>query len=111
MQKNINSDSFIIVEGYMDVIALYQFGIKNVVAALGTAFTMYHAKLLSRYVKEIILCFDGDSAGEKATQRAIQVLSSSSLSIKVIRLDTTEDPDSFIRKYGIEKYKTKIKMQ
>lgn len=108
-KKNINSDSFIIVEGYMDVIALYQFGIKNVVAALGTAFTMYHAKLLSRYVKEIILCFDGDSAGEKATQRAIQVLSSSSLSIKVIRLDTTEDPDSFIRKYGIEKYKTKIK--
>jgi DNA primase len=108
-KKNIRNDQLILVEGYMDVIALFQYGIKNVVAALGTAFTEHHVKLLERYVNSVVLCFDGDQAGEKATLRAIEILKKSDLEIKVLRLNVEDDPDSFIRKNGSDAFLEKIK--
>ncbi|MCH4072826.1 DNA primase [Pseudoramibacter sp.] len=108
-KKNIQDNQFILVEGYMDVIALFQYGIKNVVAALGTAFTEHHVKLLERYVNSVVLCFDGDQAGEKATLRAIEILKKSDLEIKVLRLNIEDDPDSFIRKNGSDAFLEKIK--
>lgn len=94
----------ILVEGYMDVIALAKYGIKNTAAALGTAFTANHAKLISRFTKNVILCFDGDQAGEKATLRALEILSNSDLNIKVVRLPVEHDPDTFIKENGKEAF-------
>jgi DNA primase len=108
-KKNIQNDQLILVEGYMDVIALFQYGIKNVVAALGTAFTEHHVKLLERYVNSVVLCFDGDQAGEKATMRAIDILKKSDLEIKVLRLNAEDDPDSFIRKNGSDAFLERVK--
>ena len=108
-KKNIKDDQLIVVEGYMDVIALCQNGIKNCVASLGTSFTTHHVKLITRYVKEIVLCFDGDAAGNQATQKALSELKSSSIHIKVIRLDEKDDPDSFIRREGTESFRHALK--
>ncbi len=108
-KKKIVNEQMIIVEGYMDVIALCQYGIENAVAALGTAFTPYHAKTLSRYVKEVVLCFDGDRAGEGATEKAIAILKKSTLNIRVLRLGAEEDPDSFIREKGVEAFRGRIR--
>ena len=83
--KNSNDGQLMAVEGYMDVIALYQAGFTNTVAALGTAFTPEMAKLLSRYADEILLCFDNDEAGRKATERAIQVLALWDLKLRLSR--------------------------
>ncbi len=104
----LRENPLILVEGYMDVIALYGHGIKNVVAALGTAFTKEHVKLISHYTNEVILCFDGDSAGEKATVRALDILDGSNLHVKVVRLKDNEDPDSYINKYGLEDFNKQL---
>ncbi|MDO4289522.1 MAG: DNA primase [Eubacterium sp.] len=106
---SIVGNQLLIVEGYMDVISLYQYGIKNAVAALGTAFTQYHAALLSRYVGEVVLCFDGDAAGESATQKAIEVLKTSPLNVKILRLPVEDDPDSYIQKNGSEAFLERVK--
>lgn len=106
--KNGNEDKLIIVEGYMDVIALHQAGFTNAVAALGTAFTPEMAKLLSRYASEIVLCFDNDDAGKKATERAIGVFSSAGIKVKVIKMSGGKDPDEIIKKYGPEKFRSFI---
>ena len=98
----------ILVEGYMDVIALHVFGIYNAVAALGTALTAYHGKLLSRYCEEVILCFDGDEAGTKATIKAIQTLNQTQLNLRVMQLPKQEDPDSYLQKNGVEKFKNEM---
>lgn len=106
--KNSNDGQLMVVEGYMDVIALYQAGFTNTVAALGTAFTSEMAKLLSRYANEILLCFDNDEAGRKATERAIQVFSSVGLKVKVIKMTGGKDPDEILKKYGPEKFRSFI---
>lgn len=106
--KNENDGSLLIVEGYMDVIALHQAGFTNAVAALGTAFTPEMAKLLSRYASEILLCFDNDEAGQKATQRAIETFSSVGMRVKVIKMSGGKDPDEIIKKYGPEKFRSFI---
>ena len=108
-KSNIVDNQMLIVEGYMDVISLYQHGIKNAVAALGTAFTQYHAALLSRYVGEVVLCFDGDAAGESATQKAIAVLKSSSLNVKILRLPVEDDPDTYIQKKGRDAFLKRVR--
>ena len=105
----IHDDQILIVEGYMDVISLYQSGVKNAVAALGTAFTPYHAAMLKRYVSEVVLCFDGDAAGEAATQKALAVLKNSPLNIKILRLPPEDDPDSYIQKNGREAFDKCVK--
>ncbi len=106
--KNANDGSLMIVEGYMDVIALHQAGFTNTVAALGTAFTPEMAKLLSRYASEIMLCFDNDEAGQKATKRAIETFSSVGMKVKVIKMTGGKDPDEILKKYGPEKFRSFI---
>ena len=90
----------IVMEGFMDVIAAYKVGIKNVVATMGTAVTSNQANLLKRMSKEIILCFDGDEAGAKATFSCIEELSKLGVTPKVVRLEENLDPDEYINKYG-----------
>lgn len=99
----------LIVEGYMDVISLYQKGVANAVAALGTAFTPYHVSLLKRYAREVILCFDGDNAGEAATQKALAVLKKAPINVRILRLPAADDPDSFIQKNGREAFEQYVK--
>ncbi len=99
---------FLICEGYMDVISLYQAGFTNVVASLGTAFTSLQAKIISRYVKEVLLTYDSDQAGIKATLRAIPILKEAGLSAKVVNLSPFKDPDEFIKKLGAEEYQKRL---
>jgi DNA primase len=102
-------DKAIIVEGYMDLISLYQSGIKNVVAASGTALTDDQVQLLSRYTKNVILLFDADTAGIKASMRSIEILLRRDLDVKIVSLPKDEDPDSFVNKYGKEEFEELIK--
>jgi DNA primase len=94
----------ILVEGYLDLISLYQFGVKNTVASLGTAFTSEQAKLLSRFARKTVVNYDGDSAGVKASRRAIEPLLAEDFEIKVLTLPNGQDPDDFIRANGLEGY-------
>ena len=98
----------IVVEGFMDVIRLYSVGIKNVVATMGTAITKEHADLIRRLSKNVVLCFDGDKAGEKATISAIEELEKIDLSPKIIRLEDNLDPDDYIVKKGIDLYNSHL---
>lgn len=100
--------SLLICEGYMDVIALHQAGFTNAVAALGTAFTTFHANLLKRYTNEVLLTFDSDAAGTQAAVRAIPILKEAGLSIKVINMKPYKDPDEFIKALGAEEYQKRI---
>ena len=94
----------ILVEGYLDLIALYEFGITNVAASLGTAFTPEQSKLLSRFSKRVVINYDGDSAGIKAARRAIEHLLPQEFDIKVLVLPDGKDPDDFIRENGADAY-------
>ncbi len=94
----------ILVEGYLDLISLYQFGVKNTVASLGTAFTSEQAKLLSRFARKTVVNYDGDSAGVKAARRAVEPLLAEDFEIKVLILPNGQDPDDFIRANGLESY-------
>ncbi len=94
----------ILVEGYMDLLALYQFGITNVVASLGTAFTPEQSKLLARFARRVVVNYDGDSAGVKAAQRAIETLLAKDFDIKVLVLPDGADPDDFVNANGAESY-------
>lgn len=98
--KNSDLKSLLIVEGYMDVIALHQADVTNAVAALGTAFTPEHAKIIKRYAQEVILCFDTDQAGQTATMRCIEIMSKQGLPIRVLQQDRAKDPDEFIKNFG-----------
>jgi DNA primase len=97
-------DRAILVEGYMDLIALFQSGVKNVVASSGTSLTEEQVQLLSRFTKNIIIIFDADPAGQKASLRSIEILLKQNFDAKVIALPSGEDPDSFINKYGKDKF-------
>ena len=98
----------IICEGYMDVIALHQSGFTNAVASLGTAFTLQHGILLKRYTEEVMLAYDSDEAGTKAALRAIPILRSAGLRIRIIHMDPYKDPDEFIKHHGIEAFQERI---
>lgn len=98
--KNSKSDELILCEGYMDVIALNQAGFTNAVATLGTALTPDQASLMKRYCKEVVICYDADEAGQKATARAIDILRRVGLTVKVISIPDGKDPDEFIRRHG-----------
>ncbi len=101
--KKGTGKTIILCEGYMDVIAYHQAGFENAVAGLGTAFTPEQAKLISRYAEEVILSYDSDEAGQKATRRTIGILSKTPVRIKVARLQGGKDPDEIIKKYGKDK--------
>lgn len=102
--KNANENKLILVEGYMDVIALHQAGFTNAIACLGTAFTSEQANLLSRYAEEIIICYDNDGAGREATQRALGVLGKTGLKLRVVTMSGGKDADEIIRTYGKERF-------
>jgi DNA primase len=106
--KNSGEKSLILVEGYMDAITLHQAGFTNVIACLGTAFTGEMAHLLARYAEEIILCYDSDEAGQKATSRALGVLNSIGMKVRVVHLSGGKDPDEILRKYGPERVRSLI---
>lgn len=108
-KKNINAHQLILVEGYMDVIALHGKGVKNAVATLGTSLTKDHAQLLKKYVAEVVVAFDGDEAGIKATLRSIQILDSEGLKIRILSLGRDEDPDDYIRRHGKEDFQQRVK--
>ncbi|CAN5413595.1 DNA primase [soil metagenome] len=94
----------ILVEGYLDLIVPYQFGVRNAVASLGTALTPEQAKLLGRFARRVVVNYDGDKAGVKAAQRAIETLLAEDFEIKVLVLPDNTDPDEFIRARGVEAY-------
>lgn len=107
--KNSSDRELILCEGYMDVISVYQAGITNIVATLGTAITPNQAKLMMRYGDEILICYDSDEAGVKATLRAIDVISEAGGKSRVIKLKGAKDPDEYINKNGVEKFKETVK--
>ncbi|HEX8920160.1 MAG TPA: DNA primase [Pyrinomonadaceae bacterium] len=94
----------ILVEGYLDLIIPYQFGVRNMVASLGTALTPEQAKLLGRFARKVVVNYDGDSAGVKAAKRAIETLLAEDFETKVLVLPDGADPDEFIRTHGVEAY-------
>ena len=106
--KNSKEKTLILVEGYMDAISLHQAGFDNAIACLGTALTSEMAHLLTRYGEEILLCYDADEAGQKATQRAIGIFNSIGAKIRVIRLSGGKDPDEILQKYGPERFRSLI---
>ncbi len=102
--RKSGSKEFILVEGYMDVISLYQAGFHNVIAALGTAFNDEHARTLKRYANSAVLLFDSDSAGTNAVLRAGPVLRENGIGVKVLRVKDAKDPDEYIKKFGSEAF-------
>jgi DNA primase len=94
----------ILVEGYLDLIVPYQFGIRNVVASLGTALTPEQVKLIGRFARKVVVNYDGDRAGVQAAKRAIETILAEDIEVKVLVLPDNADPDDFIRKHGVSEY-------
>jgi DNA primase len=103
--KKSKLDYIILVEGYMDAIALHQYGFDCAVASLGTALTEDGATLLSKYTEQVVLIYDGDKAGQNATQRAIPILEKTGLQVKVLQMKDAKDPDEFLKKFGADRFK------
>jgi DNA primase len=104
----IEADCAIVCEGQLDLITLFEAGLTNVVAPQGTAFTEGQARILKRYVNEVVLCFDADKAGQKAAERSLEPLLENNLVVRVAEMPPGEDPDSLVRKEGAEKFSARI---
>ncbi len=102
--KNSPDDFFILCEGYVDVISLYAAGFTSAVASLGTSLTEEQAYIMKKYKNKVVICYDGDEAGKKATKRAIPILLNAGLEIKVLSIPGSLDPDEYIKKYGAERF-------
>lgn len=102
--RRAHTQEVILVEGYMDAIALMRAGYANTVATLGTALTVEQAQLLKRYFSEVVICYDSDEAGRKATDRAIHVLREAGCGISVLDLKAKKDPDEYLKTYGKERF-------
>lgn len=100
MAKNVNSRQLILSEGYMDVIALHQAGFENAVATLGTSLTQQQAEIMRRYADEVVICYDSDEAGRKASDRAIELLKNAGLKVRVLKIPDAKDPDEFMKAHG-----------
>ena len=105
LAKKSKQGYLILVEGYMDAIALHQYGFDCAVASLGTALTEDGANLLSKYTDQVVLIYDGDTAGQRAAQRAIPILEKTGLQVKVLQMRDAKDPDEFLKKFGADKFK------
>ena len=99
-----SSRQAIVVEGYMDAISLHAAGISNVVASMGTAFAAEQAKLLKRIADEIVFCYDSDSAGRKASVRAVSIARTEGLKVRIAGVPEGKDPDEYVRRYGKEAF-------
>lgn len=107
--KHIRSDDLVlVVEGYMDLVSIYQAGLKNVVATMGTALTPDHAKLIKRLTNNVVVLFDGDDAGKMAAERSLPILLSQGLFPRGLTLTEAKDPDEFVIKFGTEALKKQI---
>jgi len=100
----IEADCAIVCEGQLDLITLFEAGIQNVVAPQGTAFTENQAHVLKRFVREVVLCFDSDTAGQNAAERSLEALLQNDLVVRVAEMPAQEDPDSLVRKSGRQKF-------
>ncbi|HZK57107.1 MAG TPA: DNA primase, partial [Clostridia bacterium] len=107
-RRKAKNRQIILVEGYMDVVALHQAGFRNAVASLGTSLTGFQGKLLKKYCDEVIVCFDGDEAGEKATMRSLDILNEKGCQSRVLVLPDNKDPDDFIKLHGKDKFQEHI---
>ena len=105
LAKKSKQNSLILVEGNIDVVALHQYGFDNAVASLGTSLTEEQATLMTRYCEQVILIYDGDKAGQNATQRAIPILEKAGLQVKVLQIRDAKDPDEFLKKFGADRFK------
>ncbi len=104
----IEKNTAIVCEGQIDLITAFESGVQNVIAPQGTAFTSRQARILKRYVEEVVLCFDSDSAGQKAAERSLPALLNENLSVRVASLPDGEDPDSLIRSQGADAFRTRM---
>src|SRR6266699_5146114 len=104
----IEADCAIVCEGQLDLITLFEAGITNVVAPQGTAFTESQARILKRFVNEVVLCFDADAAGKKAAERSLDALLANGLIVRVSEMPTGEDPDSLVRGEGKEAFESRV---
>lgn len=102
--KKSASRRFLLAEGYMDVISLHQAGFDTAVASLGTAFGAEQARLISDYADEVVICYDADEAGQKATARALEILKHTQLKVGVLSMPDAKDPDEYIQKHGAAKF-------
>ncbi|MBE6921147.1 MAG: DNA primase [Ruminococcaceae bacterium] len=105
LAKKSKQGFLILVEGNIDVVALHQFGFDNAIASLGTSLTEEQAALMTRYADQIVLIYDGDKAGQNATQRAIPILEKAGLQVKVLQIEGAKDPDEFLHKFGADRFK------
>lgn len=103
--KNHCSEQLILCEGYMDVIALHAAGFENAVATLGTALTQEQARMLTKYTKKVVLLYDSDEAGQRATDRAIKILAEVGMDVRILKLNGAKDPDEYIRKFGADRFR------
>ena len=103
--KNYCEDQLLLCEGYMDVIAMHAAGFQNAVATLGTALTSEQARLMTKYTKKVVVCYDSDEAGQRAADRSIKILGEVELDVKILRLQGAKDPDEFIKTFGADKLK------
>ncbi len=103
--RHTSSEELILCEGYMDVIALHSAGFTNAVATLGTAITSEQARLMSRYTKKVIICYDSDEAGQTATAKALKIIGEVGLDVRVIVVPGSKDPDEYIKSYGSDKFR------
>ena len=105
LAKKSKAGFLILVEGNIDVVTLHQYGFDNAIASLGTSLTEEQAALMTRYAEQVILIYDGDKAGQNATQRAIPILEKAGLQVKVLQLKDAKDPDEYLKKFGADKFK------
>jgi len=104
LAKKSGKDTFILAEGYMDVIALHQAGFTNSVATLGTALTSQQAKLIGDYARKVVISYDSDEAGQKATKRAMDIFGKEDITVQILQMDGAKDPDEYIKKYGAQRF-------
>ena len=105
LAKKTKQNYLILVEGNIDVVALHQYGFDNAIASLGTSLTEEQAVLMSRYTENVVLIYDGDEAGQRATRRAIPMLEKAGIGVKVLQLKDAKDPDEYLKKFGADKFK------
>lgn len=108
--KKTKMEMLVLTEGYMDTISMHQYGFDCAVASLGTSLTQEQAGMLSKYTKQMVLCYDGDQAGQNAAKRAIDILEKTGITVKVLRMQGAKDPDEFLKKYGAERFKKLLGM-
>ena len=106
--KTSKAGKMLVVEGYMDLLSIYQAGVDYVVASLGTALTEQQAMLLRNYSEEVIICYDTDAAGQAATMRGLDILKKKGCKVSVLKIKDAKDPDEFIRKHGSERFRAII---